>query len=380
MISLGGERKAKQKKHILSSSSSRVHNARHTRRTTRHNGMAPPTNDEAVYRRWFPLADEDGDGRVTGGDAVKFFSLSGLPKETLARVWQLSDVNRQGFLGVDHFVKALRVIALAQQAGGWGADPAAVTNDALEKALVAGTLGVAKMQGLDGEVDGENNNSPGGGNNLNDPFNMSGVSGGLPGAGGLGGASGASSYGTAGGGSGGGGGGGGVGKKSKINAKTATSIVDSLKEIYKAKVRPVEEALKFGSFYSPLLTDGDFEGKPNVLLLGKGRLIHITTFGPLIHTLVHSLVLRSIYSSMHPTTFGPLVHTLVHSLVDWSIHWLIGPFIRPCTPPHLVHSSIHWSIHCFIGSLVHWSMHSSIHAPPRLKPASTRRCHRSLTS
>jgi|AntAceMinimDraft_12_1070368.scaffolds.fasta_scaffold222487_1 EH domain-containing protein 1 len=35
------------------------------------------------------------------------------------------------------------------------------------------------------------------------------------------------------------------------------------------KVRPVEEALKFGSFYSPLLTDGDFEGKPNVLLLGQ---------------------------------------------------------------------------------------------------------------
>jgi EH domain-containing protein 1 len=40
-------------------------------------------------------------------------------------------------------------------------------------------------------------------------------------------------------------------------------------EIYKAKVRPLEEALKFGSFYSPLLTDGDFEGKPNVLLLGQ---------------------------------------------------------------------------------------------------------------
>jgi hypothetical protein len=57
------------------------------------------SDDAATYRRWFPLADTDGDGRVTGGDAVKFFSLSGLPKETLARVWQLSDVNRQGFLG-----------------------------------------------------------------------------------------------------------------------------------------------------------------------------------------------------------------------------------------------------------------------------------------
>jgi hypothetical protein len=59
--------------------------------------------DETVYRKWFPLADEDGDGRVTGGDAVKFFALSGLPKKTLARVWQLADSNRQGFLGVEQY-------------------------------------------------------------------------------------------------------------------------------------------------------------------------------------------------------------------------------------------------------------------------------------
>ena len=47
-------------------------------------------SDEAVYRGWFPLADEDGDRRVTGADAVKFFSLSGLPKEVLARAWQMA--------------------------------------------------------------------------------------------------------------------------------------------------------------------------------------------------------------------------------------------------------------------------------------------------
>lgn len=32
--------------------------------------------------------------------------------------------------------------------------------------------------------------------------------------------------------------------------------------VYKAKVRPIEEAYKFGSFFSPLLTDADFDGKP----------------------------------------------------------------------------------------------------------------------
>jgi EH domain-containing protein 1 len=36
--------------------------------------------DEALYRQWFPLADGDGDMRVTGADAVKFFGKSGLPK------------------------------------------------------------------------------------------------------------------------------------------------------------------------------------------------------------------------------------------------------------------------------------------------------------
>ena len=45
----------------------------------------PYAEDEATYRRWFPLADDDNDGRVTGGDAVKFFALSGLPKPTLHR-------------------------------------------------------------------------------------------------------------------------------------------------------------------------------------------------------------------------------------------------------------------------------------------------------
>ncbi|KDD73486.1 hypothetical protein H632_c2126p0 [Helicosporidium sp. ATCC 50920] len=35
------------------------------------------------------------------------------------------------------------------------------------------------------------------------------------------------------------------------------------------KVRPLEEAYKFGHFFSPLLSDGDFEAKPSVLLLGQ---------------------------------------------------------------------------------------------------------------
>ncbi len=36
-----------------------------------------------------------------------------------------------------------------------------------------------------------------------------------------------------------------------------------------AQIRPLEEAYKFGHFFSPLLTEGDFEAKPSVLLLGQ---------------------------------------------------------------------------------------------------------------
>ena len=194
----------------------------------------PYAPDESVYRRWFPLADDDNDGRVTGGDAVKFFALSGLPKPTLSRAWQLADSNRQGFLGPEQFVRALRVIALAQS----GFEAGEITAVSLGAAIESNTLPIATLEGID-ETSGDVNNpfdaftlredSPSG-----EATKQSSKSGKVP-----------------------------------IDAKAATSIVDSLKQLYKQKVRPVEEALKFGSFFSPLLTDGDFEGKPNVLLLGQ---------------------------------------------------------------------------------------------------------------
>jgi len=52
-------------------------------------------------------------------------------------------------------------------------------------------------------------------------------------------------------------------------AEVFESVTDGLKQIYKQKLKPMEEAYKFGEFYSPLLTDGDFDAKPMVLLLGQ---------------------------------------------------------------------------------------------------------------
>lgn len=47
------------------------------------------------------------------------------------------------------------------------------------------------------------------------------------------------------------------------------NVIDGLKKIYKKKLRPLEETYKFGEFHSPYMTDGDFEAKPMVLLIGQ---------------------------------------------------------------------------------------------------------------
>lgn len=52
-------------------------------------------------------------------------------------------------------------------------------------------------------------------------------------------------------------------------AEVYDSVTDGLKALYKSKIRPVEEAYKFGEFYSPIMNDGDFDAKPMVLLIGQ---------------------------------------------------------------------------------------------------------------
>jgi hypothetical protein len=67
--------------------------------------------DEPLYKRWFEFADTDADGRLTGPDAVKFFSLSQLPRADLKQVWAVADVKRQGFLGFKEFITAMQASA-----------------------------------------------------------------------------------------------------------------------------------------------------------------------------------------------------------------------------------------------------------------------------
>jgi GTPase SAR1 family protein len=46
-------------------------------------------------------------------------------------------------------------------------------------------------------------------------------------------------------------------------------VVDGLKRLYTNKIKPLEEKYAFVQFHGPLLTDGDFEAKPMVMLMGQ---------------------------------------------------------------------------------------------------------------
>ncbi|XP_059460128.1 actin cytoskeleton-regulatory complex protein pan1-like isoform X1 [Corylus avellana] len=65
---------------------------------------------EAYFRR----ADLDGDGRISGAEAVGFFQGSNLSKQVLAQIWMHADQNKTGFLGRTEFYNALKLVTVAQ--------------------------------------------------------------------------------------------------------------------------------------------------------------------------------------------------------------------------------------------------------------------------
>jgi len=74
-------------------------------------------------------------------------------------------------------------------------------------------------------------------------------------------------------------------------------VTDGLKSLYRQRIRPVEEAYKFGEFYSPLMNDGDFDAKPMVLLIGA--LTYLDTNPSLVDT-NPSLVSFASMQTLHP--------------------------------------------------------------------------------
>ncbi|KAK1296236.1 hypothetical protein QJS10_CPB15g01491 [Acorus calamus] len=189
---------------------------------------------QKIYQDWFSFADSDGDGRITGADATKFFAMAKLSRTELKQVWAIADSKRQGFLGFQEFVTAMQLVSLAQAGN-------EINQDSLTYADTE-NLNPPTMEGLDTliakskrlskesspDVDVISKPQP--------PLSVQWFT-----------------------------------SKSakKIPLSSVTSIVDGLKRLYLEKLKPLEVTYRFNDFVSPLLTNSDFDAKPMVMLLGQ---------------------------------------------------------------------------------------------------------------
>ncbi|KAK1586651.1 hypothetical protein Q3G72_004600 [Acer saccharum] len=71
-------------------------------------------NGTDLFDAYFRRADLDGDGQISGAEAVAFLQGSNLPKQVLAQVWTNADQRRAGFLNRAEFYNALKLVTVAQ--------------------------------------------------------------------------------------------------------------------------------------------------------------------------------------------------------------------------------------------------------------------------
>ncbi|KAL1334537.1 hypothetical protein HN51_063460 [Arachis hypogaea] len=185
-----------------------------------------------IYQQWFNLADSDGDGRITGNDATKFFALSNLSRPQLKQVWDIAANKRQGFLGFAEFVTAMQLVALAQA----GYD---LNSDILKTQIDTENIKPPVMEGIDALVAKTQSLTISGQHDVNATQLQPSISF--------------------------------VSKPpvKKLPLNAVTSIIDGLKRLYVERVKPLEVTYQFNDFVSPLLTNSDFDARPMVMLLGQ---------------------------------------------------------------------------------------------------------------
>ncbi|KAJ1427158.1 P-loop containing nucleoside triphosphate hydrolase [Sesbania bispinosa] len=193
------------------------------------------TEQMETYQQWFNFADSDGDGRVTGNDATKFFALSNLSRSQLKQIWAIADTKRQGFLGFQEFVTAMQLIALAQAGYDINSDilKTEIDNENIKSPVMEGLDALAaktESSTINAQIDAFGTAQP-----QPLPPNQWGASKSV--------------------------------KKLPLNA--VTSIIDGLKKLYVERLKPLEVTYRFNDFVSPLLTNSDFDAKPMVMLLGQ---------------------------------------------------------------------------------------------------------------
>ncbi|KAL3636982.1 EH domain-containing protein 1 [Castilleja foliolosa] len=190
---------------------------------------------QKIYHSWFSFADSDGDGRLTGADATKFFSMSNLSRQDLKQVWAIADSKRQGYLGLKEFITAMQIISLAQSGHG-------ITSDLLASEDVDfETLQPPTMEGLDVLL-AKKRRSSGAHEHTGSLETQTSASAGWF-----------------------------TSTKSakKVPLNSVTSIIDGLKKVYVQKLKPLEVTYRFNDFVSPVLGNSDFDAKPMVMLLGQ---------------------------------------------------------------------------------------------------------------
>ncbi|CAK9311690.1 unnamed protein product [Citrullus colocynthis] len=188
-----------------------------------------------IFQEWFGLADSDGDGRVTGNDAIQFFSMSHLSRAELKQVWAIADSKRQGYLGFNEFVTAMQLISLAQA----GYD---LNSDILKKAAGMEEIKLPVLEGLDALVTNTKRLA------ISSQHETNGATQPMP-------PPSTPWFASKSG--------------SKISHTAVTSIIDGLKKLYNEKLKPLEATYRFNDFVSPFLTSSDFDAKPMVMLLGQ---------------------------------------------------------------------------------------------------------------
>lgn len=190
---------------------------------------------QKIFQEWFAYADSDGDGRITGNDAIKFFALSNLSRQDLKQVWAVADSKRQGYLGFGEFVAAMQLVSLAQAGH-------EVTHDLLNSNVNLENLKLPVLEGLDALLAKKKRSQKtseldvNGGSIVEQSPSAQWFS----------------------------------SKSSKmVSLSSVTSIIDGLKRLYIKKLKPLEVAYQFNDFVSPALANSDFDAKPMVMLLGQ---------------------------------------------------------------------------------------------------------------
>jgi EH domain-containing protein 1 len=187
---------------------------------------------QKIYQEWFNFSDSDGDGRITGNDATKFFSMSNLSRQDLKQVWAIADSKRQGYLGFKEFVAAMQLISLVQAGH-------EISPDLLDGNIDFQNLKLPVMEDLDRQLKRRTKSSD---PDLNGSSQVQ--------------SSPSAQW---------------FSSKSikKVPVSSVTSIIDGLKRLYINKLKPLEVTYCFNDFVSPLLANSDFDAKPMVMLLGQ---------------------------------------------------------------------------------------------------------------